>query len=261
MRVGVVSYANALPLAHGLAAHLPGAELVAAAPAVIVGELDAGRLDVGLVPVAALAGRPHWNVVPGLGIAGEGEVRSVLLLAHRDPAKLRTLLPDPASRTSNVLARLWLAHLGADPAVPPGGPSTVAERLAAAEGTVVIGDAALHWDGDMPFRVDLGAAWTEWTGLPFVFAVWAGPGAGGRHLERAFLECHLENAERLEALARHAHPDDPARAALVESYLRESIRYRLGPREERGLDRFFTLARDGGFLPDAPTGNVHVHAG
>jgi chorismate dehydratase len=265
MRIGVVSYANSLPLAAGLAEHLPGAELVADTPAAVVRALDEGRLDVGLVPVAALAGRPHWKVVPGLGIAGEGAVRSVLLLANCPPAGIRTLFPDPASMTSNTLARLWLAHtagVSPEPLRPASGsPSIVADRLAAADATVVIGDEALFWKGEAALVVDLGEAWTEWTGLPFVFAVWAGPGAEEAGLQPALIACYEGNAGRLADLARRVHPGDEARAALVESYLRDNIRYRLGAREEQGLQRFFTLARETGFLPEAPKGNLHVHAG
>lgn len=264
MRIGVVSYANSVPLAAGLEDYLPGAELVADTPAAIVRALDEGRLEVGLVPVAALAGRPRWKVVPGLGIAAEGAVRSVLLLANRPPAAIRTLLPDPASMTSNTLARLWLAHAaGALPELlpPASGSSAAANRLGAADATVVIGDEALYWKGEAAQVVDLGAAWKEWTHLPFVFAVWAGPDAEEPGLQPALLACYERNAGRLPELARRLHPGDGARAALVESYLRNNIRFRLGAREEQGLQQFFTLAREAGFLPDAPKGSLHVHAG
>ncbi len=260
MRVGAVSFLNTLPLAAGLERFLPGAEIVRATPARLAEELDRGTLDVGLVPVAALTVHPEWSVVPGLGIAAEGPVRSVLLLSRTPLERVERVVTDPASRTSNVLARLWLRHrLGRDvPGVP--GPARLEERLSGGAATVAIGDDALFWTGEAAERVDLGGAWSEWTGLPFVFAVWAGPGAGDPALAPALHACYRTNAARLDELAQAAAPGDPARAALIGTYLRDSIRYPLGPREREGLQRYLTLGAEAGYLFPAAERSSHVDA-
>src|SRR5262249_16758585 len=152
---------------------LPEAEIVHLTPSRIADALAEGSLDIGLVPVAALAGHPEWSVLPGLGIASEGPVRSVLLISKVKPEQITRLVLDPASRTSNQLARLWLRHRGRTPDVLPG-PPRLAERLELGDATVAIGDEALFWPATEAISIDLGGAWTEWTGLPFVFAVWAG---------------------------------------------------------------------------------------
>lgn len=259
MRIGVVAYTNTLPLAAGLEAYLPGAILVRDTPARIASALEAGGLDVGLVPVAALAGEPSWSVVPGLGIAAEGPVRSVLLLSRVAPSRIETLIDDPASRTSNVLARLWLAHRHGVRPRPVEGPGRPEERLRLGDATVAIGDQALYWNGSAAETIDLGGAWTEWTGLPFVFAVWAGPGAGAPGLAQALHRTFEANAERLEVLAREAAPGDPARRDLIESYLRHSIRFRLGPAEDRGLARFLELGVEAGHFGRSAERAIHVH--
>jgi chorismate dehydratase len=261
MRIGVVRYANTLPLATGLSRHLPGAEIVLETPAAIAEGLAMGTLDVGIVPVAALAEHPEWRVAEGLGIVSDGPVRSVLLLANKPIDETRRLVIDPASRTSNVLARLWLRErLGRDVEIVPGGAS-VEERLAAGDAAVVIGDDALFWPGRVPERVDLGGAWRSWTGLPFVFAVWAGPGAGAAGLAEALLACYEENATRLDVLARDAAPGDPARQALLESYLRHHVRYRLGAREREGMDTYLARGREAGYFAGASAGSTHAVTG
>ena len=253
IRVGVVSFTNAVPLSHGLQDFLPEAELVHLTPSRIADALDEGALDVGLVPVAALASHPDWNVLPGLGIASEGPVRSVLLVSKVEPEKISRLVLDPASRTSNQLARLWLWYkAGAAPEVLSG-PPRLTDRLVLGDATVAIGDEALFWDGDA-MSIDLGGAWTEWTSLPFVFAVWAGPQAVPE-LRPAFMGCYETNAARLESLARAR---DAARATLLESYWTQSIRYRLGERENQGLMRYLSLGAEAGYFEPVEKGRLYV---
>jgi len=107
IRVGLVRYRNTLPLAVGLEERLE-VSLHPGDPSAVARDLAAGRLDVGLVPVAALATHPEWPVVRGLGIASCGPVASVLLLSRKPLAEAQRLVIDPASRTSNILAQLWL---------------------------------------------------------------------------------------------------------------------------------------------------------
>jgi len=246
-RIGVVAFTNTLPLAYELERFGPGLEPVPGTPAALAEGLENGSFDVGLVPVAALACHPEWAVVPGLGIAADGEVGSVLLLAGRPVEQIDRLVEDPASRTSNLLARLWLRErLGRDVPAEAGSPN-LAERLAAGP-TVAIGDDALFWSGASITRVDLAGAWREWTGLPFVFAVWAGPGANRPGLAAALAACHGANRARIPDLARIAAGDDDARRARVERYLTEQICYRLGPREEKGLHVFLNRCVEAGYL-------------
>jgi chorismate dehydratase len=258
MRVGAVSFTNAVPLTRGLERHLPGAHVVRMTPARIADALAGGSLDLGLVPVVALAAHPEWSVLPGLGIAAQGPVRSVLLLSRVPPERITRLVLDPASRTSNQLARLWLKHRAqVEPEVLPGPPELLA-RLDCGEATVAIGDDALFWTEQIAWSLDLGGAWTEWTGLPFVFAVWAGPEANGPEITRAFERCYVENASRLVALAEETAPHDAFRQELLRGYWSRSIRYRLGRGEEEGLRTYLALGAEAGYFEAAGEGALHV---
>lgn len=259
IRVGAVEYTNTLPLAHGLEEILSPARVVREVPGRVAELLESGAIEVGLVPVAVLAGHPEWPIVSGLGIASDGPVASVLLLSRRPLSEATRLAADPASRTSNVLARLWLEHrLGRALPVETGAASLVS-RLAAGEPTVAIGDDALFFDGAADERIDLGEAWTAWTGLPFVYAVWAGPGAADPEVVRALHACYARNRERIPDLARLAGGGDAAREARVLSYLTRNIRHEIGPRESDGLRTYFEFAQRAGLLPVAGAGVDHAH--
>jgi len=254
-RIGVVDYLNALPLAAGLEGE-PGITVVRDQPARIADALDAGELDVGLVPVAALPGHPDWGMVPDLGIASQGKVASVCLFLRRPLAEVRRVALDPASRTSNVLARLWLTHsLGHAPEFVSG-PANLDQRVASADAAVGIGDVALAREHGPYDRIDLGQAWTEWTGLPFVFAVWAGPGAADQDLGAVLNARYETNIARLDQLVADAVPEE--QRSRVLRYLRENICYRVGEAETRGLLAFFDRARAAGLL--STTSPVLPHA-
>ena len=228
MRYGAVSYLNARPLIEGLE------PLTLDTPSGLARRVDAGELDVSLLPVAA-AVELDLPRVGSLGIAAEGPVDSVLLFLRRPVSELRSVRLDPASRTSRVLARVLLRE------VYEVDPTPIAEGDADAE--LLIGDAALtrRAAGDEQF-IDLADAWTTWTGLPFVFAAWYGDQAAEAELEAAY----ARGKQRIDAYAQAS--DLPLSAPLLASYLRERIRFRIGPRETEGLTRFLELSRAHGLL-------------
>src|SRR5689334_16260849 len=79
----------------------------------------AGAADIGIIPAFELT-RQNLGVVPGVGIASRGAVRSILLISKCPAGEIRTLAGDTSSRTSVALARVVLAHkFGAKPRVAP----------------------------------------------------------------------------------------------------------------------------------------------
>ena len=222
VKYGAVSYLNARPLIEGLS------PIVLDTPAALARRVLDGEVETALLPVAAAAASGLTRV-GALGIAAEGNVDSVLLFLRRPVAELATIRLDPASRTSRVLARLILRERhGVDP-----------EHVenADADAELVIGDAALVRSATGEPALDLAAEWTAWTGLPFVFAAWYGDASAADALEEAY----RRGRERLsDYAAESALPLDEE--ALVQ-YLRERIRFRIGKREEAGLERFLELSR------------------
>jgi predicted solute-binding protein len=248
-----IRFLNARPLLAGLEAGLPARfpyRLTTAEPAECAEQLTAGRAAAGLVPVAALPFLPDVRVLPGLGVAARQTVRSVLLITRVPLEEIRTLAAHTASRTSVALARLLLAERwGVRPQVVPVRPP-LEEMLAQAEAAVLIGDPALHIQGRSGHReVDLAAAWVEWTGLPFVFAVWGLRPTAPEGLE-ALLEASLAYArEHWQELVPRWAAAHGVSAEETGRYLGEALTHGLGEGERQGLNEFLRRAAAAGVLP------------
>jgi chorismate dehydratase len=200
--------------------------------------------------------------VPGVGIASRGPVRSVSLF-HRQPLSgVRRVALDSSSRTSAALLRILLHdRLGRDPEYVVMSPS-LPDMLAAADAALLIGDRALYFEGEES-RLDLGQEWTERTGLPFVWAFWAGRRDAAGSSQVARLQTAL--AAGLLALPAIASTYNGAgipgrtkgeprldRAAVNEDYLRRNIVFRLGEEESAGLSEFYRRAHELGLIARVP---------
>jgi predicted solute-binding protein len=129
--------------------------------------------------------------------------------------------------------------------------------LAGADAALVIGDHALYFDGPVD-RLDLGQEWLARTGLPFVFAFWAGPAgvvtpAGVVRLQAAL----AEGLAALPAIASSYNGLGAGRAAVNEAYLRSNIVFTLGEAETAGLREFYRRAHALGLIPRVPELRFH----
>jgi chorismate dehydratase len=243
-RVAAVSYLNTVPLVWGM---LQGpqrglADLSFCLPAECADRLRAGTADIGLIPVIEAA-RQNLPAVPGTGIACEGAVRSILLFTKIPWTQIRRLAVDNGSRTSVMLTRIILRErFGIEPELVVMRPQ-IAPMLAAADAALLIGDAALRVQPERhPYEyLDLGAAWFELTGLPMVFARWA-----GAHLPAnapaLFGGSWQYGQERLPEIIDHQADRRGLPRNLVRDYLTHHIRFTVGPRELQGLEAYLNLA-------------------
>jgi chorismate dehydratase len=127
------------------------------------------------------------------------------------------------------------------------------------DAALVIGDPALFYDhaASGAIKTDLGQAWTAWTGLPFVWAFWAGrPGVLPSEAVPALLDARDHGVAASDQIAEVYC--GPERAELGRAYLRENISYVLGEREQAGLRRYYELAAKHG-LVDAALAPAFYH--
>jgi len=171
-RLGAVSFLNTRPLVDGLD-HDRRVQLRYAVPSALPGLLGEGLVDAALVPVIDLARRAgEWERVSDACIGSDGRTLTVRVFSKVPPERMEVLHVDPDSHTSVALARLLWSHVYGRPLRLE--PIAAAERLRDCEAVLLIGDKVVTTP--MPWfdhHVDLGDAWNKWTGLPFVFAVWA----------------------------------------------------------------------------------------
>jgi cyclic dehypoxanthinyl futalosine synthase len=236
-KVACVGYTNAWPLTR----YLDSAqfEMLHCVPSEAARLLRTGDADVGLVPVAALFNDDDYRIVPGYCIGCDGDVQSVLLVGETPVEEWDSVALDGESRTSVLLAQILLrGPLGRpDVRVFPVDAGTGAFHAQGRTGAVVIGDAARNLPDRLTTRIDLGRVWKEWTGLPFVFAVWAGrPGLSEQAIAGVRAAAIAGLPERLVA------PE------ADRAYLTEAIRYELDDRALMGLRRFAALGRRAGLM-------------
>jgi len=119
----------------------------------------------------------------------------------------------------------------------------LATMLEAADAALIIGDPALQLQPvQIPFdHLDLGAAWKELTGLPMVFAVWAGPVLPPGVTE-LFTGSWEYGQERLPEIIDHQADRRGIQRGLVRDYLTNHIRFSIGKRETAGLEAYLSLA-------------------
>jgi chorismate dehydratase len=248
VRVSAVSFLNARPLVAGLAAEQALFDVQFDLPSRCADRLHAGEVDLGLIPSFEYL-RGDYRLVPGMAIGSDGPILSVAIFTTVPMARVRRLALDTSSRTSAALTRVLCARRWAiAPEFAPAAPSLDA-MLAGADAALLIGDPALDVD-PVPAgveKIDLGEAWRELTGLPFVYAAWAGrPGALGPAHVAALVAARDRGLAALDAIAADAAGGDPARAGTFAAYLRHNLRYTFGPREQAGLERFHALAAEVG---------------
>lgn len=264
MRLGRIGYINCYPVYGAIdrgQVKLP-AEIITGTPAELNDLLVAGELDVSVISAVEYARHAKDLVLlPDLAISCDGPVRSVMLMSRQEVGQLdgRTVLLTASSKTSVALLDLlcrerWhiqprFAQVRAEAADLDGLAGLPHEAV------LVIGDPALLLGarGDYPHQIDLGLEWKRWTGLPFVFAVWAARRSADpakvRLVHEALLASRDWGLAHLEDLAAGASEASGVPREACSVYL-SGIDYALTPRHMDGITQFFRKLAAHGIIPD-----------
>src|SRR4051812_17430044 len=175
IRLGAVSYLNTGPLVYGLDRQPDRFEIRFDVPSRCAALLHENAVDLGLIPsIEYLHG--DYRIVPGVAIVSDGPVASVALFSRKPVDHVRSVALDLSSRTSVALLKILCARwFEIAPAFTPMLPDMHA-MLGTCDAALVIGDNALFADHEQfgLEKIDLAEEWVGMTGLPFVFAFWAG---------------------------------------------------------------------------------------
>jgi cyclic dehypoxanthinyl futalosine synthase len=254
LRVVGVSFMNAQPHLHGLLTGLADERMHVelAEPSELARRLFEDEADVGLSPVAPLATHGGLEIVPGVAIGCDGPVRSVKLVGEVPIEEADEILLDAASRTSVVLTRLIVRARcgGREPKYCARPAREIVQSVRGKTIGLLIGDIALETRG-FAYELDLGQAWKELTGLPFVFAVWAArPNVLSERdclLLQGSLEAGLAVRPQIAQAWARGHGGD---ASAHLDYLNSAIRYQLDEPALEGLREFWRRAAEAGLLPE-----------
>jgi chorismate dehydratase len=251
-KVSVVQYLNTAPLVWGMVkGEQQGKyDLEFTVPSACADAVRQRKVDVGIVPSIEYQHLDRAQIIAGISIASKGEVKSVLLLSNKPIEKIQTIAADNSSRTSAALVRIvmrkfYSRFVTITPAAPK--PEAMLKR---ADAALIIGDPALTFDGKVAAVYDLAAEWKKFTGLPFVFAVWAGhEDAKLSHFRRDFEQSREFGLAHLDEIAAEYSPRLKLTPEALKIYLTRNIDYSLDEDNRKGLREFFKLARETGIIP------------
>ena len=203
-------------------------------PAKIATALLNDEIDIGLVPVAILPEMGKYYIVGDHCIGSEGEVASVCLFSEVPLEQIKTVLLDFESRTSVKLAQVLMKEFWKIDPVIRNGENDFCSEIQGTTAAVVIGDRALEQKRISTYQYDLGLAWKQYTGLPFVFAAWV----SNKQLSKDFIEkfnkitnFSLQHIDEIVQANPYAIFD-------LQKYYTEYISYDLTIEKRKGLELF-----------------------
>jgi len=266
--VGHIQFLNCLPIYWGLvrSGALLDVDLTKDTPDRLNDMLVAGDLDIGPISlVEYLRNADDLLLLPDLAVGSDGPVLSVNLVSQvpLDTLDGRRVALGSTSRTSTLLARMWLGEIHGVAPDYFDCPPDLSTMLLEADAAVLIGDAALRATYDAPRRglsvYDLGQVWREWTGLPMVFAVWAArrdyaeanPGLV-KDVHAAFVGSRDDALAHVDEVAEQAARWEIFDAATLATYFR-TLDFSLGARQVEGLVEFGRRAAAVGAIPASVT--------
>jgi chorismate dehydratase len=253
-RVGHIQFLNCLPLYWGLArtGTLLDLELTKDTPDKLNDQLVRGDLDIAPISlVEYLRNADQLVAFPDVAVGCDGDVMSCVIVSQvpLDQLDGQKVALGSTSRTAVRLAQLLLSDAHhVTPEYFRCAPD-LGLMMQEAPAGVLIGDAALraslHDAPRLGLQVhDLGAMWKEWTGLPFVFALWAArkeylarEPETVREVHRAFLESRDVSLEEVTKVAEQAARWEAFDASLLEQYF-TTLDFRFGERQLAGVKEF-----------------------
>jgi chorismate dehydratase len=269
MRVGRIPYINCYPVYGAVDRKIVAldGELVDGVPSALNHAMAAGTLDVSVISAVEYArDAARYLLLPDLAISCDGPVRSVMLFSRRPAEDLAggRVLVSRSSMTSVALLQLMFEEVWhAAPAFIPAD-AEVADlarsNVEAHDARLIIGDAALMLtsgtsalSADYPYVYDLGAVWKEWTGLPFVFAVWVAqrstPVAASLAVHAQLIESRNWGLSHLDQLSAQAAVAIGVSKAAALEYL-SGLDYGLRYEHLAGLTTFFGKLAASGRVPN-----------
>ena len=266
MRIGRIPYINCYPVYGALDRGLVDldAQLIDGVPTELNRRMAAGDLDISVVSAVEYArDSGRYLLLPDLAISCDGPVRSVMLFSKRPATELarRRVIVSRSSMTSVALLELLFEHVWrATPQFVAGDSElsdVVADDLTDVDARLVIGDAALLLGSRDPARYphayDLGEVWKEWTGQPFVFAVWVAQRTANVKealvAHSALIESRNWGLTHLHELARQAHQATGVEEFVCRAYL-SGLDYGLSYPHLAGLTEFYRRLLERGRIPN-----------
>ena len=243
IRVGAVSYLNTRPFLYGIKQHnvINDIDLIEDYPSRVAQMLINDKIDVGLIPVAAIPQLSEHHIVSNYCIGADGPVASVGIFSDLPIEQLKNIYLDYQSKTSVNLAKILLKDFwNKEVNFLPANSEDFRSSINGDTGAVLIGDRALEQRSKSKYVYDLGEAWKKYTGLPFVFACWV----ANKKLPGEFLASFDEaNGLGLKHITEVVEENKFTDFDLTDYYT-NYISYNLDEGKRKGMNLFLQLLKN-----------------
>ena len=193
------------------------------------------EVDVGLIPVAATLRLKEWHIVSDYCIGGNGAVASVCIFSEVPIEEVEKVYLDYQSRTSVNLARVLLKeYWKKDVEFIDASGEDFRDQIKGRTAGVVIGDRALEQRSKSKFIYDLGEAWKQHTGLPFVFASWIANKRLPEDFMKYFNEANSIGLNKIDEVIK----ENPFPYFDLRQYYTSCISYTLDEEKRKGMGLF-----------------------
>lgn len=237
IRVAAVSYLNTKPLLYGIKNHpvMNDIELIEDYPSRIAQLLIEDKVDIGLIPVAATTRLNSWYINTDYCIGADGPVASVCIFCDVPIEEIEKVFLDYQSRTSVSLAKVLLKEYWKKEVefIDASG-EDFREQIKGTTAGVVIGDRALEQRLKSKYIYDLGEAWKQHTGLPFVFAAWISKRKLPEEFVQRFNEANEQGINDIDEVVKKFIFE----AYSLDTYFKKNISYKLDEKKVKGLQLF-----------------------
>ena len=261
--IGCVSFLNARPLIDTLDTR-DDLSVRFDVPSALLEDLNTGEVDIALCPVIDYQRSAEaLAIVPVGGIGCDGHTFTVRLFSRIPFDQVAQIHADTDSHTSVALMQVVLRHAYQQivDVVDHAPAHLEAPTRDWPEALLLIGDKVVTRQPPetlYPHQLDLGQAWKDLTGLPFVFAAWmthARTELGG--LPGVLDEARQRNAKRIDAIvAAHAGRTGWP-ADLAADYLGDLLKYEIGPRQLEAMQRFWQMTGECGLIDSVRPLNLY----
>jgi chorismate dehydratase len=244
IRISAVKYANTYPFIYGMTESGFDRNVILETdhPADCAAKLISGRVDIGLIPVAAIPQLKEYHIISDYCIGANGNVRTVLLLSNCPFTGIRNIYLDYRSMSSVNLTKVlaknswkrefkWIntskefdfRNIGRDEAV------------------VLIGDQCFEFEKSFRYRLDLAMEWKVFSGLPFVFACWTANKQIDYDFVKEFNMALQLGVNNIDSVAEKFGKTGTIKGEVLRTYLIDNIDYNFNDEKKIGLKLFLEL--------------------
>jgi chorismate dehydratase len=244
IRISAVKYANTYPFIYGLVESGFEKKVILETdhPADCAAKLISGKVDIGLIPVAALPLLNEYHIISDYCIGANGDVRTVMLLSNCPFNEMKSVYLDYRSRSSVNLSKVlaknswkkefrWI--------------NTSKEfdfiNIGRNEAVVLIGDQCFEYENSFRYKIDLAREWKEFSGLPFVFACWTSNKMLGKEFIKEFNSALKSGVQNIDSVVEKFGKTGTITGNVLKKYLTENIDYDFNEEKKKGLKLFLEL--------------------